>query len=313
MRHNTCAARSPWGNERPLRRRPIQSRGRIKPRLSPMRFLSPSFNPLPGTAGKRSACVSGSEGHAHTEKAARTRQARRSHARRFRQKHTPGARPYAKRTKRGAPVKNPHHPPVTPSGSESEEGFRLPSSTAALPAMGVRGRLSPPKNALFSHFPPGGGWGGAPVPFPGCGAPPRLPFLSSCLSSLPAFPLFLPFLSSCLSSLPAFPLFLPFLSSCLSSLPAFPLFLPFLSSCLSSLPAFPLSGLSWARHKKGSFFRRSLLRYPKSGRQISQFMGMMDSLGKTVSRRSITISTNRKGSRFLTRAGSLRLPMPHTT
>ena len=246
MRHNTCAARSPWGNERPLRRRPIQSRGRIKPRLSPMLFLSPSFNPLPGTAGKRSACVSGSEGHAHTEKAARTRQARRSHARRFRQKHTPGARPYAKRTKRGAPVKNPHHPPVTPSGSESEEGFRLPSSTAALPAMGVRGRLSPPKNALFSHFPPGGGWGGAP--------------------------------------------------------PAFSLFLPFLS------PGCHGQGI-----KKGSFFRRSLVRYPKSGRQISQFMGMMDSLGKTVIRRSITISTNRKGSRFLTRAGSLRLPMPHTT
>ena len=179
MRHNTCAARSPWGNERPLRRRPIQSRGRIKPRLSPMLFLSPSFNPLPGTAGKRSACVSGSEGHAHTEKAARTRQARRSHARRFRQKHTPGARPYAKRTKRGAPVKNPHHPPVTPSGSESEEGFRLLSSTAALPAMGVRGRLSPPA---------------------GSGAEPRC--LSrgagqrpACLSSLPAFPLFLPFLS----------------------------------------------------------------------------------------------------------------------
>ena len=117
---------------------------------------------------------------------------------------------------------------------------------SALPTMGVRGRLSPPRNAFFSHFPPGGGWGGAP--------------------------------------------------------PAFSLFLPFLS------PGCHGQGI-----KKGSFFRRSLVRYPKSGRQISQFMGMMDSLGKTVSRRSITISTNRKGSRFLTRAGSLRLPMPHTT
>ena len=49
-----------------------QGQNKAKARvLSPMLFLSPSFNPLPGTAGERAACVSGSEGHAHTEKAAR--------------------------------------------------------------------------------------------------------------------------------------------------------------------------------------------------------------------------------------------------
>ncbi len=53
--------------------------------------------------------------------------------------------------------------------------------------------------------------------------------------------------------------------------------------------------------------------HPRSGRQMSQPMGIRDSLGKTVSRSSMMISTSRKGSRFLTRAGSLRLPMPHTT
>ncbi len=173
MRHNTCAARSPWGNERPLRRRPIQSRGRIKPRLSPMLFLSPSFNPLPGTAGKRSACVSGSEGHAHTEKAARTRQARRSHARRFRQKHTPGARPYAKRTKRGAPVENRTIlQPRPPAASRRKASASPPPRRPCL----IRG--------FGGDYLPRRGLGRSPGAFPGVRG-----------SAPPAFPLFLPFLS----------------------------------------------------------------------------------------------------------------------
>ncbi len=46
---------------------------------------------------------------------------------------------------------------------------------------------------------------------------------------------------------------------------------------------------------------------------IRKFMGPMDSLGKIVSTMSTRTSTRINGNRFLTRAGSLILPIPQTT
>ena len=106
-------------------------------------------------------------------KSSPTRQARRSLARRFRRKHTPGRQSYAKRTKRGAPVENRTIlQPRPPAASRRKASASPPPRRPCL----IRG--------FGGDYLPRRGLGRSPGAFPGVRG-----------SAPPAFPLFLPFLS----------------------------------------------------------------------------------------------------------------------
>ena len=124
----------------------------------------------PAKAGAESACVSGSEGHAHTEMEAHTRQASLPFSAKRRLRTAPGLMPRAaERQKHEGRTARPFR--EQQSGRESEEGLSLPSPRLPCRSWGFGGdylprkTLSPPLSR------------GLKLPaFAGCGAAPRVPF-----------------------------------------------------------------------------------------------------------------------------------------
>ena len=125
----------------------------------------------PAKAGEESACVSGSEGHAHTEMEAHTRKASIPFPAKRRLRTAPGLMPRAaERQKHEGRAARPSR--EQQSGRESEEGLSLPSPRLPCRSWGFGGDYLPRKALVF------------PASSTGCGAAP------ACLSCLPLFPPF---------------------------------------------------------------------------------------------------------------------------
>ena len=124
----------------------------------------------PAKAGEESACVSGSEGHAHTEMEAHTRKASIPFPAKRRLRTAPGLMPRAaERQKHEGRAARPSREQQQ-RGRESEEGLSLPSPRLPCRSWGFGGDYLPRKALVF------------PSSSTGCGAAP------ACLSCLPAFP-----------------------------------------------------------------------------------------------------------------------------
>ena len=137
-----------------------------------------SFNPFPihddpAKAGAESACVSGSEGHAHTEREARTQQASLPFSAKRQLLKRPGLMPRAaERQKHEGRAARPSREQQQ-RGRESEERLSLPSPRLPCRSWGFGGDYLPRKALVFLRL------------FHGVRGSARLPFLPS---SLPAFP-----------------------------------------------------------------------------------------------------------------------------